>query len=169
MYAIHRSQRSLVVVEQPDAAGVALALLDQRLDEDAEEAVDVRLAHQQIERELDGVALDVGHALGAAALVGLARQRLSQRVDLRLGRRVPARARSSVERRVGRSARSEIRMRRLSRRTPTTAALPIDAGALQSAHVSIMRQVAPGSVRHVADRHSSESRSDTRTKVADAC
>ena len=44
MYAIHSSQRRAVVVEQPDAAGVALGLLDQRFDEDAEEAGDVRLA-----------------------------------------------------------------------------------------------------------------------------
>ncbi len=62
------------LVEQPDAAGVALALLDQRLDEDAEEAGDVRLADEQIERQLDGIALDARHALGAAALVDLARQ-----------------------------------------------------------------------------------------------
>ena len=77
-YAIQRSQRDAVVVEQPDAAGVALALLDERLDEDAEEAGDVRLADQQVERELDGVALDVRHALGAAALVDLARERVAR-------------------------------------------------------------------------------------------
>ena len=85
-HAIHRSQRSTVVIQQPHAAGVALALFDERLGEDAEEAGDVGLAHEQIERGLDGVALDVGHALGAAAIVGLARQGLFQRVDLGLGR-----------------------------------------------------------------------------------
>ena len=77
-----------VVIQQPHAAGVALALFDQRLGEDAEEAGDVGLAHQQIERGLDGVALDVGHALGAAAIVGLARQRLSQGHDLLFGRQL---------------------------------------------------------------------------------
>ena len=43
----------LVFVDQPHAAGVALALFDQRLDERAEEAFDVGFAHEQIERELD--------------------------------------------------------------------------------------------------------------------
>ena len=68
-----------LVVEQPDAAGVALGLFDQRLDEDAEEAGDVGLAHQEVDGELDGVALDARHALGAAALVDLARQRVGPR------------------------------------------------------------------------------------------
>ena len=63
-----------ILVEQPDAARVALALLDERLDEDAEEAGDVRLAHQQVERELHGVALDPRGALGQASRIGLARQ-----------------------------------------------------------------------------------------------
>ena len=71
---------ALVLVEQPDAAGVALALLDQRLDEDAEEAGDVGLADEQVDGQLDGIALDARHALGAAALVDLARQGVGPRV-----------------------------------------------------------------------------------------
>ena len=54
-YAIHRSQVAparRLVVEQPDAAAVALALLDQGLDEDAEEAGDVGLADQQVDGQL---------------------------------------------------------------------------------------------------------------------
>ena len=59
----------LVFVDQPHAAGVALALLDQRLREAAKEPVDVGLAHEEIERELNGVGLNVGQALarGSAA------------------------------------------------------------------------------------------------------
>ncbi len=63
-----------VVFEEPDAAGVTFALLDERFDEDAKESGDVRLADEQVERQLDGIALDAGHALGAAPLVDLARQ-----------------------------------------------------------------------------------------------
>ncbi len=36
---------------------------------------------EQIQRELDRVALDLRHALGAATEVGLARQRVAQRLD----------------------------------------------------------------------------------------
>ena len=54
MPSTDRSRRRLVV-EQPDAAGVTLALFDERLDEDAEEPRDVRLAHQEIDGELDRV------------------------------------------------------------------------------------------------------------------
>ena len=76
-YAIHRSQRCCVArLDQPDAAGVALAFFDQRLHEHAEEALDVRLAHEEVERELHGIALDVRHALGPAPLVDLAGQRV---------------------------------------------------------------------------------------------
>ena len=77
-----RSRRShpqvaplLVLVDQPDAAPVALALFDQRLREHAEEALDVGLAHQQIERELDDLGLHLRDALGATTLGGLANQR----------------------------------------------------------------------------------------------
>ena len=70
----------LVVVDQPHAGGVALALFDHRLQQRAEEALDVRLAHQQIERELHDVGLDLREALGAAALGRLAHQRRAQRV-----------------------------------------------------------------------------------------
>ena len=77
--AIHKSQlghRPLVLFQQPDPAGVALALLDQRLDEHPEKTGDVWLADEQIDRQLHGVALDAGHALGAAALVDFAGERV---------------------------------------------------------------------------------------------
>ena len=45
------------LVDQPHRARVALALLDHRLRQPAEEAFDVRLAHEQIERELDDLGL----------------------------------------------------------------------------------------------------------------
>ncbi len=51
------------------------------LDERPEEAGDVRLADEQVERQLHGVALDVGHALGAAALVHRRLERRGERLD----------------------------------------------------------------------------------------
>ena len=62
----HPRVAAAVAVEQPHAAGAALAFLDQRLDEGAEEAVDVLFAHHQVERQLHGVALDPRHAVGSA-------------------------------------------------------------------------------------------------------
>ena len=75
----------LIVVDQPHAARVAFALFDQRLGEHAEEALDVRLAHQQIERELDDLGLDFRAALRAMAFGRLANQRGAQ--HLRIVRR----------------------------------------------------------------------------------
>ena len=84
-YAIHSSHRWPSSSISHTRAGVALALLDHRLGQRAEEAFDVRLAHQQIERELDDLGLHVRAALGAAALAGLAHQRGAQ--HLRIVRR----------------------------------------------------------------------------------
>ena len=70
----HPRLAAAVAVEQPHAAGAALAFLDQRLDEGAEEAVDVGLAHHQIEGQLHGVALDACHAVGAALGIDCRRQ-----------------------------------------------------------------------------------------------
>ena len=74
------------IVEQPHAAGVAFALLDQRLHEHAEEAGDVRLAHQQIERELHRVALNTRRALGEAPRVRFLSELLGERLE-RIARR----------------------------------------------------------------------------------
>ncbi len=150
--AIHSSRRSAVVIQQPHAAGVALALFDERLGEDAEEAGDVGLAHEQIERGLDRVALDVGHALGAAAIVGLARQARFSASNLGLWARAPGRARSR---------RCEWRVRRFWQARPSRRKAPPrrapndagdaevagdsdDAGAFCLPTSSIMRQVAAG-------------------------
>ncbi len=57
---------------------VALALLGQRLEERAEEAVDIRLTHQEIDSELHDVRLNLGQALGAPSLEILAGQRGAQ-------------------------------------------------------------------------------------------
>ena len=69
-----RLAAGVVLFQEEDAAGVALALLDQGLDEDAEESSDVGLAHEQIDGQLDGVALNACHALGPAAFVDFSRQ-----------------------------------------------------------------------------------------------
>ena len=70
------------VVEQPDAAGVRLGVVHQALDEHAEEAAKVGVRHQQIERELNRIALDRGHALGALAVVVEVLERGLQPCDL---------------------------------------------------------------------------------------
>jgi hypothetical protein len=64
---------------------VALGLLGHALHEHAEEAGDVRLAHQQIEGELHGVGLDVRHALGATALIVFGAQGQSKRAGVIAG------------------------------------------------------------------------------------
>ncbi|PYR59296.1 MAG: hypothetical protein DMF91_15165 [Acidobacteria bacterium] len=64
----------MVVVDQPHTARVVLALFDHRLRQRSEEALDVRLAHQQIQRELDNLSLDLRAALSAATLTSLANQ-----------------------------------------------------------------------------------------------
>ena len=74
-----------VVIEQPDRAGVAAALFDHRFRQAAEEAFDVGLLHEQIDRELDDFHLNVRTALRTAALTEFARQRLSK--NLRIGGR----------------------------------------------------------------------------------
>ena len=73
------------VVDQPHAAAVALGFLDHRAREPAEESFDVRFAHEEIHRELNHLGLHVREALGAAALVVLAKERRAQ--HLRIVRR----------------------------------------------------------------------------------
>jgi hypothetical protein len=69
-------------VKQPDATRVALAFLDHRLRQRTEKAVDVGLAHQQVERELYDIGLHPGEALGAPPFGVLVRQRGAQ--DIRI-------------------------------------------------------------------------------------
>src|SRR5260221_4291901 len=57
-----------VLVEQPDRTAVALALLDHRLGQRAEEPLDVRFAHEQLAGQLDDFGLDLRAALRTAAL-----------------------------------------------------------------------------------------------------
>ena len=61
---------------------MAFGVVDHAGHELAEEAVDVRLAHQQVERQLHGVGLDRGHALGAAAIVVVGLQLVPQCLDV---------------------------------------------------------------------------------------
>ena len=72
-----------IVVDEPDAAGMAVGLLDHGLAERAEESLDVGLAHQQIERVADHLGLHVGKALGAAALGRFTYQRGPQHRHVR--------------------------------------------------------------------------------------
>ena len=77
-------------VDEPDAAGDALAFLDHRPGQRAEEAHQVRLAHEQIDRVIDDVGLHLGNALRACAARGLANQRRPQYlgiVGVNFGRR----------------------------------------------------------------------------------
>jgi hypothetical protein len=76
----------LVVVDQPHRAGVTVALIDHRLRQGAEKALDVGLAHQQIERELDDVGLHLCEALGPPAFARLARQRRAEHLRIALVR-----------------------------------------------------------------------------------
>ena len=81
------------VVDQPHAARVALGFLDHRLRQAAEESLDVRLAHEEIDGELHHLGLHVGEALGAAALGVLAHERGAEHlgiVRLHLDRRCEA-------------------------------------------------------------------------------
>jgi hypothetical protein len=68
----------MIFVDQPDTARMAVAFLDERLGERAEKTFDVRLAHKQVERELNGAGLDFHEALRVATLRKLASQRGAQ-------------------------------------------------------------------------------------------
>ena len=74
----------LVRIDQEHAAGLTLAVVDERLDERPEEAVDVGLADQQVQSQLHRIALDVGQALRTAPAVALALERLTQRLHVGL-------------------------------------------------------------------------------------
>ena len=73
----------LILVDQPHAARVTLALFGQRLREHAEEAVDVGFAHEEIERQLHGAALNARQALRTAPLAAFSLERRAQRLDVR--------------------------------------------------------------------------------------
>ena len=55
---------------------------DQRLGELAEEAFDVGLAHEEIERELNGAGLNLHHALGVTPLRGFANERGAKHIRI---------------------------------------------------------------------------------------
>ncbi|OLE82625.1 MAG: hypothetical protein AUF76_08700 [Acidobacteria bacterium 13_1_20CM_2_65_9] len=74
----------MLFVDQPDTARTAVAFLDHRLRQRAEEAFDVRLTHQQIERELDNVGLHLRQAIGAAARGRFSSQRGAKHVRIAL-------------------------------------------------------------------------------------
>src|SRR5262245_14716946 len=93
------------LVDQPHAAGVALALLDDALRQGAEKLIEIWLTDEQIESELDDFGLHVRAAFGAPAFVGFATQRRAQ--DVRISRRqffrrLPAHARGIASRLVHR-------------------------------------------------------------------
>jgi hypothetical protein len=75
----------MVVVDQPDTARMAVAFIDEGFRERPEKAFDVRLTHQEVERELDGTGLDFPQTLGVAALGPFPYQRGAK--DLRIARR----------------------------------------------------------------------------------
>ena len=72
----------LIVVNEPDADLVTLALVGQRSQQRPEETVDIGLAHEQIDREPDDVGLNLREAFGAATLGRLPRQRRAQGVRI---------------------------------------------------------------------------------------
>ena len=69
MLAIHRSQAPVASSSSQTPQACASASSTSRLMNIAEEAAQVGMRDQQIERELHGVALDRRHALGALAVV----------------------------------------------------------------------------------------------------
>ena len=68
----------LVFVDQPHAGGVALALFGQRLQQRAEEGIEVGHAHEQVERVLRDLGLNVGKTFRAPSLLRFARESASQ-------------------------------------------------------------------------------------------
>jgi hypothetical protein len=81
----HPQLRQLMLfVDQPDAAGVAIALFDHCLRQHAKEPVDVGLADQQIECELDDLGLHPREAFRATALRRLTFQRLAENARILL-------------------------------------------------------------------------------------
>ena len=73
-------------VQQPHPAGMGLRIIDEALDEHPEEATQVGVRDQQVERQLNGVALNRGHALRALAVGPQVLERLPQLNDFRLER-----------------------------------------------------------------------------------
>ena len=71
-----------LVVEEPDRAAFAAGVLDHRFCQAAEEPLDVRLAHQQIDRELHDFGLHRGEAVGAPPRVVFADERGAQHVGI---------------------------------------------------------------------------------------
>src|SRR5262245_10295090 len=72
----------LLLVQQPDRADPAVALFDHRLREGAEEAFDVRLAHQEIEGELHDVGLHGRETLRALSLARLTYESAEEHVEI---------------------------------------------------------------------------------------
>ena len=79
-----------VLVDQPHRAGVPFALLDHRLAQGAEEAGDVRLPDEKIERQPDDFGLHVRAAFRTATLRGLSNQRGAKHLWI-VGRGLPRR------------------------------------------------------------------------------
>ncbi len=86
MFAIQRSHAPVVSSSSHTPQACASGIVDQPLDEGAEEAAQIGMRDQQVERELHGVALDRGHALGALPIVAQRLERRGQLRDLELGR-----------------------------------------------------------------------------------
>jgi hypothetical protein len=61
---------------------VAIALFDHGFRQTAEEAFNVRLAHKEVERELDDFGLHLGEALGAPTRFVLAKERGTQHLGI---------------------------------------------------------------------------------------
>jgi hypothetical protein len=72
----------VILVNQPHSASMAFAFLHQRLREYSEKLLDVRLAHQQIECELNDIGLNLRDALRARALRVLADQRSAKHLGI---------------------------------------------------------------------------------------
>src|SRR5262245_56671207 len=72
----------LLLVQQPNRADAAVTFFDHRLRKSAEEAFDVRLAHQEIERELHDVGLHGRETFGALPLARLTNERASKHLEI---------------------------------------------------------------------------------------
>ena len=60
-------------------------VVDQPLDERAEESAQIGMRDQQVERQLHGIALDRGHALGPLTVVAQGLERGGELGDLQVG------------------------------------------------------------------------------------
>jgi len=67
-----------VIVDEPQAARMVFPLLDHRFRQRAEKAFHVGLAHEQIQRDVHDLGLDLHHAFRTAPLGGLADERAAK-------------------------------------------------------------------------------------------